>query len=186
MAPERTDEGTGRARVTFSRAVLMSAYSIRLATVTDAEDINGIQNYYVLHSTATFLTEPLTLEHRLAWLEGRTPAHPVIVVQADGAVVGWGALEIFRGRPAYRHTTELSVYVHHERHRLGIGRAILAELIKRAGALGHHTLVGGCCSETVAAIALLEASGFTRVAHFREVGHKFDRWLDVVFLQYLL
>jgi len=164
----------------------MSAYSIRPATPADAEDINTIQNYYVLHSTATFLTEPLTLERRLAWLDGRSQAHPVTVAEADGSVVGWGALEIFRSRPAYRHTAELSVYVHHERHRLGIGRAIVSDLIQRAIALGHHTLVGGCCSETTSAIALLEASGFTRVAHFREVGRKFDRWLDVVFLQRLL
>ena len=164
----------------------MSALSIRLATRADAEDINSIQNHYVIHSTATFLTEPLTLEQRLAWLDGRSKAHPVIVAQADGSIVGWGALEVFRNRPAYRHTAEFSLYVHHEWHRRGIGRAILADLLARARALGHHTLIGGCCSESTAVIALLEASGFSRVAHFREVGRKFDRWLDVVFLQRLL
>jgi phosphinothricin acetyltransferase len=164
----------------------MSDCSIRLATRDDAGVINDIQNHYVVNSTATFLTEPLTLERRLAWLDGRSPVHPVIVAQDDGSVVGWGSLEVFRGRPAYRHTAELSVYVHHEWHRRGIGRAILADLLARARALGHHTLVGGCCIESTAIIALLEASGFSRVAHFREVGRKFDRWLDVVFLQRLL
>ncbi len=164
----------------------MSACSIRIAIRDDAGVINDIQNHYVVSSTATFLTEPLTLEQRLAWLDGRSQAHPVTVAQANGSVVGWGSLEVFRARPAYRHTAELSVYVHHVRHRRGIGRAILADLLERARALGHHTLVGGCCSETTAAIALLEASGFSRVAHFREVGRKFDRWLDVVFLQRLL
>ncbi len=164
----------------------MSDCSIRLATRADAEDINGIQNHYVVHSTATFLTDPLTLEQRLAWLENRPQAHPVIVAQADDSVVGWGSLEVFRGRPAYRHTAEFSIYVHPERHRRGIGRAILADLLTRARALGHHALIGGCCSESTAIIALLEASGFSRVAHFREVGRKFDRWLDVVFLQRLL
>lgn len=164
----------------------MSDYSIRLATRADAGDINSIQNHYVVHSTATFLTEPLTLEQRLAWLEGRSQAHPVVVAQADDSVVGWGSLEVFRGRPAYRHTAEFSIYVRDEWHRRGIGRAILADLLTRARALGHHALVGGCCSESTAIIALLEASGFSRVAHFREVGRKFDRWLDVVFLQRLL
>jgi phosphinothricin acetyltransferase len=160
--------------------------SIRLATRGDADAINTIQNHYVVRSTATFLTDPLTLEQRLAWLENRSPAHPVIVAQSESTVAGWGSLEVFRSRPAYRHTAEFSIYVHHERHRQGIGRALLADLIARARALGHHTLVGGCCSESTAVIALLEASGFTRVAHFREVGRKFDRWLDVVFLQRLL
>lgn len=164
----------------------MSACSIRLANRDEAGVINDIQNHYVVHSTATFLTEPLTLEQRLAWLDGRSPAHPVTVAQLDGSVVGWGALEIFRNRPAYRHTAELSIYVHPEWHRRGIGSAILADLLARARALGHHALVGGCCSESTAVIALLEASGFSCVAHFREVGRKFDRWLDVVFLQRLL
>jgi len=164
----------------------MSDCSIRLAFRADAEDINDIQNHYVVRSTATFLTDPLTLEQRLAWLENRSQAYPVIVAQADGLVAGWGSLEVFRARPAYRHTAEFSIYVHHEQHRRGIGRAILADLLARARALGHHALVGGCCSESAAIIALLEASGFSRVAHFREVGRKFDRWLDVVFLQRLL
>lgn len=164
----------------------MSACSIRLATTADAEVINEIQNHYVLHSTATFHTEPVTLKERLAWLNNRSQVHPVTVAETDGSVVGWGALEIFRSRPAYRRTAELSVYVHRERHRAGIGRAIVTDLVQRGCALQHHTLVGGCCSETASAIALLEALGFTRVAHFREVGYKFDRWLDVVFLQRLL
>lgn len=164
----------------------MSACSIRLATRDDAGAINDIQNHYVVRSTATFLTEPLTPEQRLAWLDGRSPAHPVTVAQDGDTITGWGSLEVFRGRPAYRHTAELSIYIHPERHRSGIGRAIVKDLIERARALGHHALVGGCCSETAAAIALLEACGFSRVAHFREVGRKFDRWLDVVFLERVL
>lgn len=164
----------------------MNGCEIRLATRADALAINEIQNYYVVHSTATFLTEPVTLEQRLVWLEGRSPVHPVTVAQMDGTTIGWGALDSFRSRPAYRHTTEFSVYVHHEHHRRGIGRAIVSDLVERARALGHHALVGGCCSESTAVIALLEALGFSRVAHFPEVGHKFDRWLDVVFLQRLL
>lgn len=164
----------------------MSSCSIRLATPGDAAVINDIQNHYVVRSTATFHTEPLTLDERLAWLRNRSPAHPVTVAEIEGAVVGWGALEVFRGRPAYRHTTEFSVYVHHDWHRRGIGRAIMADLEARARELRHHALVGGCCSESTAVIAMLEALGYERVAQFREVGRKFDRWLDVVFLERLL
>lgn len=164
----------------------MSACSIRPAARADAGAINDIQNHYVVHSTATFLTEPLTLEQRLAWLDGRSPEHPVTVALDQGAVIGWGALGDFRGRPAYRHTAEFSIYVHHEHHRRGIGRALLADLVERARGAGHHALVGGCCSESTAILALLESAGFSRVAHFPEVGRKFDRWLDVVFMQRLL
>lgn len=164
----------------------MTVCSIRIAVRDDAAAINEIQNYYVVNSTATFLTEPLTLEARLAWLEKRLPIHPVTVVQANGTTVGWGSLDTFRSRPAYRHTAEFSVYVHQDWHRRGIGRAIMLDLVERARSLGHHALVGGCCSESVAVIALLETLGFSRVAHFPEVGYKFGRWLDVVFLQRIL
>jgi len=63
---------------------------------------------------------------------------------------------------------------------------LLADLTERARAAGHHALIGGCCSESTAILALLEAEGYSRVAHFPEVGRKFDRWLDVVFMQKLL
>jgi len=164
----------------------MSACAVRPAMRADAEAINAIQNYYVVNSTATFLTEPLTLEQRHAWLEGRSRQHPVSVAVDQGVVVGWGALGEFRSRPAYRHSVEFSIYVHPEHHRRGIGRVLLADLTERARAAGHHALVGGCCSESTAILALLEAEGFSRVAHFPEVGRKFDRWLDVVFMQKLL
>jgi L-amino acid N-acyltransferase len=164
----------------------MAAWVIRLATRADAGAINDIQNHYVVHSTATFLTEPFTLQQRLAWLEGRSPEHPVTVAEMKGSIVGWGALSEFRSRPAYRHTTEFSVYVHPDHHRRGIGRALLADLTERARTIGHHALVGGCCSESTGILALLDASGYKRVALFPEVGRKFDRWLDVVFMQRLL
>ena len=164
----------------------MGVCTIRLATRDDAEAINSIQNYYVERSTATFLTEPLTLQERLAWLHERSPDHPVTVALSEGAVVGWGALGTFRPRAAYARTAELSVYVHHEWHRRGIGRAVILDLLTRARALEYHALVGGCCSEATPSVALLEALGFSRVGHFPEVGRKFGRWLDVVFLQRLL
>jgi len=164
----------------------VNACSIRLAVRGDAGIINDIQNHYVVGSTATFHTEPLTLDERLAWLQNRSSAHPVTVAQIDGSIVGWGSLEVFRGRRAYRQTAEFSVYVHTDWHRRGIGHAIMADLEERARALGYHALVGGCCSESVAVIAMLEAMGFERVAHFKEVGRKFDRWLDVVFLERIL
>jgi phosphinothricin acetyltransferase len=164
----------------------MSHCSIRLATPGDAGVINDIQNHYVVSSTATFHTDLVTLDERLSWLKNRSPSHPVTVAEAEGAIAGWGALEVFRGRRAYRHTAEFSVYVHHEWHRRGIGRAIMADLVARARALQYHALVGGCCSESTAVISMLEAMGFDRVARFREVGRKFDRWLDVVFLELVL
>jgi phosphinothricin acetyltransferase len=164
----------------------MNAMRIRTATQADAPAINDILNHYVTHSTATFITQPVSLDERLKWLEGRPEAHPVVVAELSESVVGWGALGPFRTRAAYAQTVEVSVYIHQDYHRRGIGRAIMRELLSRARALGHHVIVGGCCSESIASIGLLESFGFSRAGQFLQVGRKFDRWLDVVFFELLL
>ena len=161
----------------------MPDLEIRAATRDDAAAINDIQNYYVERSTVTFLKEPLTLAERLDWFDKHSDMHPITVAVAAGQTIGWGSLGSFRSAAAYGQTSELSVYVHHEWHRQGVGRAIVIDLVERARALDHHAIIGCCCSEATASIALLEALGFERVGHFPEVGWKFDRWLDVVFVQ---
>jgi L-amino acid N-acyltransferase YncA len=87
---------------------------------------------------------------------------------------------------AYRFSAELSVYVRHDRHRRGVGRALVLDLLARARVAGHHTVLGGACTEQEGSIALQRALGFEPVALFREVGHKFGRWLDVAYLQLML
>jgi phosphinothricin acetyltransferase len=81
---------------------------------------------------------------------------------------------------------EASIYIRQDWQRRGVGRAMLRDLIERALALGHHAVIGGACTEQIASLALQESLGFQRVAHFREVGYKFGRWLDVVYMQLLL
>ena len=159
---------------------------IRLATALDLPSINAIYNHYVLHSTCTYQTEPETPDARAAWFAGRGAAHPVTVAEVDGEVVGWGSLSMFHTRAAYARTVENSVYVRHDRQRRGIGRALLLDLIGRARGLGHHTIIAGISAEQAPSIALHAAAGFVEVGRLREVGHKFDRWLDVVYLQLML
>jgi L-amino acid N-acyltransferase YncA len=161
-------------------------FEVRLAVESDALAINDILNHYVVHSTATFITEPQKLADRLGWLLSRTAAYPVVVVEVAGKLLGWGALSSFRNREAYSKTAEVSVYIHPDHLRRGLGRAILSDLLAKACKLEHHALIGGCCKESTASIALLESFGFNQVGHFPQVGRKFDRWLDVVFLQLLL
>ena len=164
----------------------MTACLIRSATTADAAVINSIVNPYIEKSTATFIKEPSTIEQRLAWFAEHRDKHPIIVAVCDGAVVGFGARSTFRARSAYARTAEVSIYVREDFHRRGIGRMILGALTARARVLGYHTIIGVCCSESQASIALLEAFGFTRAGHLREVGRKFDRWLDTVILEQVL
>lgn len=160
--------------------------AIRLATEADLPAINAIYNHYVLTSTCTYQYEPETEEGRRQWFAEKGEKHPVIVVVENGEIIGWGALSPFRAREGYRFTVEASVYIRHDCQRKGIGRAIMKDLIERARQLGFRVMIGGASAEQTASIALQESLGFVRVAHFREIGYKFDQWLDVVFFQLML
>lgn len=160
---------------------------IRLATAADLSAINDIYNYYVLRSTCTYQLEPEPLEGRREWFAKHPPEkYPVTVAEIDGEVVAWGSLSKFRDRAAYDGTVEASIYVHHDRHRQGLGRSLLTDLIIRARQLGFHTLIGGVSADQTASLRLQESLGFQQVARFKEVGEKFGQKLDVIFLQLML
>lgn len=159
---------------------------IRLATVDDLDAINEIYNHYVHCSTCTYQTEPTTPAERRAWFESRGPKHPVAVAELDGVVVGWASISKFRERAAYDWTVENAVYVRHDLHRRGIGSTLLEDSIARARAIGHHAIVAVIDAEQSGSIALHERLGFETVARFKEIGRKFDRWLDTVYLQRVL
>jgi L-amino acid N-acyltransferase YncA len=156
---------------------------VRAATVDDLGALNDIYNFYVEHSTCTYQETPDTIEERRAWFDRHGPLHPVVVAEAEGRVVGWGSLSPFHSRSAYRYTVENSVYVADTWRGRGTGRLILQELLARARAIGHHTVIAGVDRDQPASLALHEHLGFERVAHLSEVGYKFGRWLDVIYLQ---
>jgi phosphinothricin acetyltransferase len=160
--------------------------TIRLARPEDLPAINDIYNHYVRHSTCTYQETPEPIEARRAWFERHGPEHPITVAELGGLVVGWGALSPYHARSAYRFSVENSVYVGHEYHRKGIGAAILRDLIARARALGHRTIIAGIDGGQKASVALHTTMGFTTAGRLREVGYKFGRWLDVIYMQLLL
>jgi L-amino acid N-acyltransferase len=160
--------------------------SIRLATQGDLAAINDIYNHYVFHSTCTYQEQPEPIESRRKWFAEHDEKHPITVAILDGQIVGWGSLSAFKDRSAYRNTGENSVYIHHEFHRRGIGTAVLQDLINRARAIGHHTIIAGIDGEQTASVALHSRFGFVTVSHLREVGFKFGRWLDVIYMQLML
>jgi len=160
---------------------------LRDATAADLSAISAIYNYYVLNSTCTYQLEPESLADRQAWFALHSPdQYPVVVVETDGEVVAWGSLSRFHVRAGYDPTVEASVYISHAFQRRGFGRTILTHLLERARAAGFHTVIGGASADQVASIALQESLGFVRVGCLKEVGFKFGRWLDVVYLQYRL
>lgn len=159
------------------------SYQIRPATVADLPAISAIYNHYVATSTCTFALENETLEERVAWFQNRTANHPVLVAEEAGKVIAWASLSAWNKRCAYAQTVESSVYIHHAHHRRGLGKALMGELLQRAQALKLHTILAGVTSEQNASLALHQSLGFTEAARFKELGFKFGKWLDVIYLQ---
>ena len=156
---------------------------LRPATIGDLPAISDIFNHYVHHSTCIYQTQPETLAARTAWFAAHGPAHPVIVAVLADQVVGWGSLSAYKTLEAYRFTVEDSVYVRSDLHRRGIGSALLARLIELAQAHQHHSIIASIDGYQTPSIALHELFGFAKVARFSEIGRKYDRWLDVVYMQ---
>jgi phosphinothricin acetyltransferase len=162
------------------------AAAIRPATESDLVAINDIYDHYVRHSTCTYQEELEPIEDRRQWFARHGDKHPVIVAELDGQVVGWGSLSAYHARSAYGRTVENSVYVHHQHHRRGIGSLLLQELIARARKLGHHAIIAGIDAEQVASVALHARFRFEKVGQFKQVGFKFGRWLDVMYMELIL
>ncbi|MET0727690.1 MAG: N-acetyltransferase family protein [Acidimicrobiales bacterium] len=159
---------------------------LRLATLDDAEALRAIYNNEVLTSTATFDVVPRSLDDQRAWQAARSGAHAVVVVECDGEVAGFGSLSPWRDRPAYSTTVEDSVYVHVDHQGTGLGRALLTELVRTATAHGFHACMARIVGGHEASIALHRACGFDVVGTEREVGRKFNRWLDIVLMERML
>lgn len=163
----------------------MPVLHIRDATPDDLGAILDIFNDVIATSTAVYSLQPTTLAERSAWFDARRAAgFPVLVAEQGGAVCGFASFGDFRGTwPGYRYSVEHSVHVRADSRRRGVGRGLLQSLLPRALAMGKHVMIGGVDADNAASLRLHEALGFERVAHFREVGRKFGRWLDLVFVQ---
>lgn len=159
----------------------------RLAAAGDAEAILDIYNAEVLGGTATFDLVPRTLAQQLRWLDEHTGIHPAVVaVDDDGTVAGFASVSPYRPRPAYLTTVEDSVYVRPDARGRGVGRLVLSEVLNLAGAHGFHTVIARINAEGQGSIALHHSCGFALVGTERQVGRKFNRWLDVVVMQKML
>lgn len=164
-----------------------SASLIRPARAADLPAILAIYNDAILTTTAVYSYAPHTLEMRQDWFAAKQrDGHPVLVAVDQATVIGFGAFGPFRVWPAYKYSVEHSVYVDPNARRRGVGQALLARLIDTARELDMHAVLAGIDASNEASIRLHTRAGFREVAHFREVGYKFGRWLDLKFFELLL
>ncbi|MFO1413800.1 MAG: arsinothricin resistance N-acetyltransferase ArsN1 family B [Burkholderiales bacterium] len=159
---------------------------VRPATPADAEAVCTIYNPFVTGTVVTFEETPVATDEMAARIAQVSRTHHWLVATAGGAVAGYAYAGPWRTRAAYREAAECSVYVAPAHARRGVARALYARLLALLRAQGIHTVIGGIALPNDASVALHERMGFAPVAHFREVGFKFGRRIDVGYWQLLL
>ena len=161
--------------------------TIRDARLDDLPAMLAIYNDAVLTTTAVYDYQPRTDEQQVAWFHAKQEqALPVLVADIGGTVAGFTSYGPFRPWPAYLHSVENSLYVAAEQRGRGIGSQLLPALIQRAADRGLHTMIAGVDATNTASLRLHAKFGFELIGRFREVGWKFERWLDLTFLQRML
>jgi L-amino acid N-acyltransferase len=163
---------------------MSEAPTLRDATEADLPGLVEIYNEVIATSTAVYSSQPVTVEDRRNWWQARTAqGYPVLVARDAHGVCGFSTFGDFRAWPGYRFTVEHTVHVRADSRSHGTGTALVQALFPRAAALGKHVMIAGVDADNAASIRFHERLGFTQSGRLREVGHKFDRWLDLVFLQ---
>ena len=158
--------------------------AVRPAIEADLPAILAITNDAIRNGTALWTITPTTLRSRRDWMAERAAdGFPVLVAERAHGVVGFGSYGRFRPHDGYAHTVEHSLYVDAAARGAGVGHALLRALLEAATCGGMHVMIGGIEAQNAASIALHERAGFTRSALLLQVGRKFDRWLDLLFMQ---
>ena len=168
------------------RGDFVTTVTVRRAADDDAADIADIYNDAVEHTTATLDLVPRTIEQQRAWIAERSGAFTVVVAESVGQVVGFASLSAYKERAAYRGTVEDSVYVRRDAQGCGVGRMLLTAVLAHAEAAGFHVVMARIEASGTPSRRLHEVCGFELVGVEREVGRKFNRWLDVAVYQVLL
>lgn len=180
------DRGPGERTLCTARGRRPAPMKIRLATEADLEAITAIYNEAIETTTATFDTEPKTMDEQERWFAAHTGRYPILVAEIESRTVGWACLSPWSGRCAYADTAETSFYVAGGCRGRGVGRALKIALIEQARSLGFHVLIAQIAEGADASRHLNESLGFQLVGTLREVGRKFGQLLDVHLYQLVL
>ena len=153
---------------------------IRFVHPSDAQAVADIYNDYILNTVITFEEQAITAQDMaLRFEEVSASALPWYVAESDGRVLGYAYASKWKARGAYRFSVETTVYLDASSKRKGIGSMLYTALLTQLRAQKYHVAIGGIALPNEASIQLHEKFGFEKVAHFKEVGFKFGRWVDV-------
>jgi phosphinothricin acetyltransferase len=153
--------------------------NIREVKFEDAAKVADVYNYYIQNTHHTFETEPLSADEMQERIHKVIEDYPFLVAEEDGEILGYACATKFRLRQAYEFSTEVSIYVRNAAKQKGIGTALYRRLFEELSKTDVHAIVAGISLPNDASVHFHEKLGFEKVAHFREVGYKLGRWIDV-------
>lgn len=159
---------------------------IRSVYTEDTEAICSIYNHYVINTILTFEEKPVSKEEMTDRIAKVTVSLPWIVLEENEEINGYAYANNWKIRSAYRFSVESSIYLRPEFLGKGAGRILYEALISKLHNLSLHTVIGGIALPNESSVALHERLGFLKVAHFTEVGWKFNQWIDVGYWELLL
>lgn len=158
--------------------------TIRNAEEKDLLAILEITNFEILKGTALYHYKQRSLDEQKLWFQNKIDAkRPVLVLEQNNVVVGFGTYDTFRPFEGFKYSVEHSLYIHKNFRGLGFGKSLLKALISEAKKDNLHIMIAGIDAENKASISLHFQFGFKEVGRFPEVGFKFERRLDLVFMQ---
>lgn len=150
---------------------------------SDFEAIKDIYNYYVLNTTVTFQVKPVDTDELKNHILVDHPVYKSILIKSDDVICGYGHLYQYRSKEAYKKTAEIGIYIKPEYTGRGIGNKVAAVLEKEAKECGIKVILAFICGENTGSINFFESLNYEKCAHFKRVGEKFGRRLDVVAYQ---
>jgi len=159
---------------------------IRPVALEDAAALCALYNRYIKESIVTFEEEPVPVDEYRHRIETITAAYPWLVYEEDGAIGGYVYAGPWKLRNAYRFSAESTVYLDDRFQGKGIGTALYERLFVELRDRDIHAVMAGIALPNDASVALHEKVGFTKVAHFRAVGWKFNKWIDVAYWELTL
>ena len=159
---------------------------VRNAVRGDLRAITSIYNYAVINTTVTFDTRPKTVKSREKWFGKHSGRYPIIVAEDKNAIIGWASLSQWSDRCAYGRTAEVSVYVDKNNQGLGTGSLLMYGIVELARKNKLHTVIARIAGDNEASVHLHQKYGFFNVGVLKEVGFKFNRYVDVRLMQLIL
>ncbi|KAH8552574.1 putative phosphinothricin acetyltransferase protein [Umbelopsis sp. PMI_123] len=177
-----------------------SSYYIRDATEDDLPTIVEIYNEQIMNSSSLFMYSPVDLQNRLEWfMTTKSKGFPVLVAVKKGSnqddqedqtskeeVAAYCSLGTFRDKPAYNASAEVSLYVHINHRRQGLGKILMNKIIEKADEINIHAIIASITVENSVSLNLYSNLGFRHIGTFKDTGYKFGRWLDVAFYELIL